>query len=243
MPHHCHVMDDQRSARSSTWSARNRRVAGACGILGPIFLIVYFGAPAVTGWPYGGASPEKLIEYVTSHSSLFYAGAWFQTTGTLLSIIFYLAVLDAAELRAGFWGHVLLVASASLLSVVLVEAALLVAVPLAAQNGDKATVATSFALSNGVFARVFPLAPASGSYIALGAVVLGSGILPRRFGQIALALGVAFELAGVLAVVSAVGLYAAIGLSVVQVVWILWAAIVFGFTTPAVAAVRGLHTT
>jgi hypothetical protein len=44
--------------------------------------------------------------------------------------------------------------------VVVIEAALLEAVPMAAANGDQAIVATAFALSNGVFARIFPLAPA-----------------------------------------------------------------------------------
>src|ERR1700730_6581452 len=62
---------------------------------------------------------------------------------------------------------------APLLAVVLVEAAFLIAVPVAA------TVATAFALSKGVFARIFPLAPASGSYLGLGAVLLTSRVLPR----------------------------------------------------------------
>jgi len=35
----------------------------------------------------------------------------------------------------------------------------MVAVPIAASNGDAATVSTTFTLVNGGFARVFPLAP------------------------------------------------------------------------------------
>jgi hypothetical protein len=50
-----------------------------------------------------------------------------------------------------------------------------------------------FALSNGVFARVFPLAPASAAYVGLGAVILGSGVLHRTFGYVAVGLGLANE--------------------------------------------------
>src|SRR5262245_30214440 len=176
-----------------------RRAAAACGIVGPVFLVIYYAAPAVVGWPYAGASPERLITFADAHAWLFYAGAWFQVTGTLLSVVFFAALVDAAAALRSFWGSIFLITATSLLAVVLVEAALLVAVPVAAQAGDKATVATGFALSNGVFARVFPLAPASGTYFALGAVLLRSDVLAKIFGQVALGLGIAFELAGMLA--------------------------------------------
>ena len=67
------------------------------------------------------ASPEQLIGYATTHSWLFYAGAWFQVTGTLLSVVFYLAIIQAANAQGSFWGHVLLVTACSLLAVVLAD--------------------------------------------------------------------------------------------------------------------------
>jgi hypothetical protein len=214
-----------------------RRAAAASGILGPIFLVIYFAAPAVTGWPYSGASPERLISYATAHAWLFYAGAWFQVTGTLLSLAFYLALLHAPGARAGFWGSFLLLTGGSLLAVVLVEAAFLVAVPIAASAGDKATVATSFALSNGVFVRVFPLAPASGTFIALGAILFERPVLPPVFAAAAIGLGAAFELAGLLAIVSSIGLFALIGLSVIQTLWTVAAAVAFAtYATPQAAS-------
>lgn len=213
------MLGDLRSEKAT------RTAAAACGILGPVFLVIYFAAPAAASWPYAGASPERLIAYAAANAWLFYAGAWFQATGTLLSVIFFLALADAARALPTFWGSVLLITAGSLLAVVLVEAAFLVAVPIAAEAGDKATVATSFALSNGVFARVFPLAPASGSYIALGAVLLRTNVLPRTLAQAALGLGVAFELAGLLAIFTSIGLVAAIALSVIQVLWIVASAL------------------
>lgn len=202
-----------------------RSIAALCGIAGPIALTVYFCAPALTNWPYAGASAAHLVAYADSHQTLFFAGAWFQATGTLLSIIFFLAIIDLAGAATRLPGLVVIVASAALLGLVLVEAALLMEVPLAAANGDSATVVTTFDLSNGVFARVFPLAPASAAYVGLGAVILGSKLLHRRFGYAAVGLGIAFEVAGIIALFTVVGLILAIILSVAQELWIITAAV------------------
>jgi hypothetical protein len=202
-----------------------RKVAGLCGVAGPIALTVYFAAPALTNWPYAGASAAHLTAYANSHQTLFFAGAWFQATGTLLSIIFFLAIVELAGAATRLPGLVVIVASAALLGLVLVEAALLMEVPLAAANGDAATVVTTFDLSNGVFARVFPMAPASAAYVGLGVVILGSHVLHRWFGYVAVGLGLAFELTGIIALFTLVGVILAIVLSVVQELWIIAAAV------------------
>lgn len=204
-----------------------RRLAAVCGLLGPAALTVYFAAPAFSNWPYAGASPTQITSYALGHQSLFYAGAWFQVTGTLLCVIFFLAILQLAKATSGLPGLLVIVASTTLLGLVLVEAALLVAVPTAAAAGDTATVVTTFDLSNGAFVRVFPLAPASVSYIALGLVLLGSRVLHRWLGLVAIGLGIAFELAGLIAVVSSAGLILTIVLSASQELWIVAAAIAF----------------
>lgn len=96
--------------------------------------------------------------------------------------------------------------------------------------GDQATVATAFALSHGVFTCVFPLAPASATCIELAMVVLCTGVLATAFGCAAIALGVAFEAAGILAILAPAGVYAVIALSVVQVLWIVAAGVTFGLS-------------
>jgi hypothetical protein len=47
-----------------------------------------------------------------------------------------------------------------------------------------------------VFIHIYPIAPAPVIFLALGAVLLGSRLLPRVFGYLALALGIAFEIVG-----------------------------------------------
>ncbi len=202
-----------------------RVTGGLAGILGPVSLTIYFVAPTLTGWPFSGASGARLVAYANSHQQLFYAGAWFQATGALLSIVFFLTVLQLAGATSRLPGLLTILALAALLSVVLLESAFLVAVPMAAASGDVGTVRTTFALSNGVFVRVFPLAPASASFIGLGVVILGSTVLNRWFGYFAAGLGAAFELVGVAAIFSGVGLILAIVLSIVQEFWIFAAAI------------------
>ena len=125
------------------------------------------------------------------------------------------------------------VAVAGLLSVVLVEAAFLVAVPMAAVAQDSQTAATSLAFSNGVFARVFPLAPASVTYLLIGALLLRRQLLPALIASAAIGLGAGFEAAGVLAIASPAGVLLSVGLSVAQAVWIVAAAIAYGFARSA----------
>lgn len=205
-------------------------LGAAAGVTGPILLVIYFAVPALAGWPYAGASPQRLIAYANSHTLLFYAGGWLQATGAVLSILFFLTLLRRSGTAGQLSGLVTMVGAAVLLAVVLIEAALLEAVPVAAQAGDAATVATTFALSNGVFARIFPLAPApllfAGIGFALRPAVLGTGF--ARSAQIIAAL---FVIAGVAAIFGTPGLVFAIVMSVVQAIWILTAAI--AVTLPA----------
>jgi hypothetical protein len=208
------------------WTAERatRLVGGACGILGAVAVALYFVLPAFLAWPYAGASGRAIVDYANAHSTLFYAGAWLQVTGTLLCVVFFVSIvrlarptLEVAELLA-------VVGAAVLLSTVVIEAALLVAVPIAADAGDVGTATSTFALSNGVFVRVFPLAPASLTLVALGIVLLRSTVSRRLTAWTAVGLGAAFELAGLLAIVSSVAVAAAVVLSIAQGLWVLAAA-------------------
>ena len=205
-------------------SIDERRLGAWCGIAGPLCLIVYFGAPALLGWPFAGAPADQLASYAIANEFLFYAGAWFQATGTLLSVVFFLTLVHLSGATQRLAGSITVVMSATLLALVLVEAALMMAVPGSAKAGDAATLVTAFALSNGAFVRVFALAPASVTYIALGSVLLGATVLPRAFGFVAVGLGLAFELAGIIALFAQVGVILAIVLSVAQALWIIVAA-------------------
>jgi hypothetical protein len=203
---------------------RLRLAALLCGLGGPVLLSAYFAAPVFTGWPLAGAAPELLEGYAAGHARLFYAGAWLQASGALLSVVFFLLLAELAQPPAFARGLVLTGASV-MLSVVVIDAAFMVAVPMAAANGDLATVATAFALSNGVFVRVFPLVPAPLMFAGAAVALSGSALLPRVFVPCAWLLAAFFELAGIGAIFSQGAFIAAVVLSIVQQAWIVSAAI------------------
>jgi hypothetical protein len=206
---------------------RLRVLAALAGIIGPVLLAAYFITPALARWPSAAQSPGKLAAYATAHRLLFYGGGWLQATGALLSIMFFLVLLQLSGARGTLAGSATLIGCALLLSVVLIEAALLEAVPVAAANGDRATVATSFALSNGVFARIFPLAPAPMAFAGIGFALSGTSLLPRFFVRTALLVSALFLIAGLAAVFGTPGLILAIVMSVAEAIWIAAAAIAF----------------
>ena len=208
------------------------RLAAVFGLFGPLLLVAYFVAPFLLSWPLAGGTPAQLTAYALNHQTTFYAGAWLQTTGTLLCVVFFVALVRLARLESSLAGMLVLVGSACLLTVVVIESALMVAVPIAAADGDAATVSTTFTLVNGVFSRVFPLAPSSATYIALGLVLLSSDVIHRWFGYAALGIGLAFEIAGAGAVF--VGAFATVltVLAVGQAIWVISAAVAIGRGVP-----------
>lgn len=201
------------------------------GIAGTLLLAAYLGAPAAAGWPYAGAFPEALTAYARSHAILFDVGGGLQATGALLSILFFMALLRLSRRTDHPAAIVVYVVGAVLLAVVLIEAALLGALPMAAADGDRIIVATTFALSNGVFARIFRLAPAPMLFAGIGFTLRGTALLPAGLVTAALVIAALFVLAGVAAIFGTAGLILAIALSIVEAVWILSAGVALAMRT------------
>jgi len=202
---------------------RLARLAAVSGIAGSVALALYFNTPALTNCPCTSAS-QQLAAFIRAHPTFLYAGVWLQATGTLLSVIFFLTIVQLARAATRLSGLIAVVASASLLSLVLVEGAFLATVQQAVAAGDTASFTTTFLLGN-VLLRIYPLAPASVTYLALGAVILGSTLLPRWLGYAALVLGIGFEVSGVLTVFTSVGLTLVVVFATVQELWIIAAAV------------------
>lgn len=143
-------------------------------------------------------------------------------------MLFFILLADLAGVGSTLIGRLVVLGSALLLTVVVVEATFLVAVPVAAASADTATISTAFSFSNGVFSRVFPLAPAPLLFAATGAALWNRSILRRGWAVSALVIAGLFEVAGIAAIFSSIGLIFAVAMSVVQGIWILVAAITLG---------------
>jgi hypothetical protein len=117
-----------------------------------------------------------------------------------------------------------LFAAAVLLSTSLLEATLLMNVAYATTNGHPQTALNSWDLMT-MFIHVFPIGPAPLSYLALGALLLGSSLLPRPFGYLALLLGIGFAAVGLLGLLVPAVNVGIIALLIAQELWILAAGV------------------
>lgn len=140
--------------------------------------------------------------------------------GAARRVAFILLLLQQSGARRTLAGSATLVGCAVLLSVVAVEAVLLEAVPVAAANADHATVATAFALSNGVFVRIYALARAPLVFAGIGFALSRTTIVPRVFARTAVLIAGLFLISGLAAVFGSAGLILATVMSAVEAIWI-----------------------
>ena len=197
-----------------------------CGILGTILLGLYFGV----GFSVGLAqlpldtTAAQVVSIGKEYRNLWFLGTWLQATGSLLSVIFFLALVQRANRTTSLAGLLTIVGSAVLLAVVLVEGVFTIGLAQAAVSGHPTTSLASFDIMS-VFTYVYPIVPAPVIFLALGTILLGSHLLPKVFGYLAFGLGIAF------AVVGLVGLFTTSLLTIVvlslQALWVLAAAIAF----------------
>jgi hypothetical protein len=195
------------------------------GILGIVLLGVYFGAGAAVGLASlpPGASTEQVLHVATQYHDVWLFGAWLQAIGSLLSVIFFLGLVQLSGAATRLSGMLTLLGSAVLLGVVLIEGVFTIDLAQAAADGHQATSVSSFDLMT-VFAHIYPIVPAPLIFLSLGTILLGSSLLPRIFAYFALALGCLYVIVGL------VGLFTTPILTLVplglQSVWILVAALV-----------------
>jgi hypothetical protein len=125
------------SASGPAVSARWRWLAGAAGFAGAAALGLSFGVlpspPALT------APLAALTGYGAAHQHLLMAAAWLEGTGTALYVIFVLALVHLAGVRAGLAGRVTTLTSAVVLTVSLVYDVTLIAIAQSAALGGHQT--------------------------------------------------------------------------------------------------------
>jgi len=204
----------------------SRILIALCGILGTILLGLYFGV----GFSVGLAqlpldtTAAQVVSIGKEYRNLWFLGTWLQATGSLLIVVFFLALVQRAGRTASLAGLLTVVGSAVLLAVVLVEGVFTIDLAQAAVSGHPTTSLASFDIMS-VFTYVYPIVPAPVIFLALGTILLGSNLLPRVLGYLAFGLGIAF------AVVGFIGLFTTSLLTIavlsLQALWVLAAAITF----------------
>jgi hypothetical protein len=177
-------------------SARTfRLLAGLCGVLGPVTLVTSF---LINPAPPADATAEQLAAFGVAHHNTIVLGGWLQGMGSLLIVIFALALVHLAGATHRFAGWLTLLSGSAILAVSLVEITFYLADAQAAESRDVPSGLASENLRKAV-QHVFLIAPAL--CLPLGVVLLRGGVLPRVFAYSSLALG------GTLQVLGLVGLF------------------------------------
>src|SRR5438309_8009563 len=113
-----------RSA-SSRGDARSTRIAGGvCGVVGAVLLGVYFAAPIQL--PASNATAQQIAEFVERSHDRILLGGWLQGVGSLLGVVFFLALVHAAGATDRLAGLVVLLGSAVLLALSLIQSILFI---------------------------------------------------------------------------------------------------------------------
>ena|SRR5215469_5239219 len=174
-------------------SARPSRDAVAlCGILGAPLLVLSF---VINPAPPANLDPAQLRAFAVQHHDLIVIGGWLQGMASLLLVLFAIGLVHLAGAAHQLAGWITLLAGAVILMVSLTEITFYPGAAQAVENGDLTSGIVSNALIKAV-QHVFLIAPAM--LLPVGFVLLGSGVLPRVFAYLALAIGAALQVLGFL---------------------------------------------
>ncbi|HEY6287268.1 MAG TPA: hypothetical protein VIX20_16500, partial [Ktedonobacteraceae bacterium] len=170
--------------------------------------------------PPSNPTIAQLITFGNQYHNSILIGAWLQAVSPFLIILFAIAIVYQAGAETRLMGWMTMFGGSILVMTSLVE----VTFYLSAVNGNPATTGLiSLDLISAV-QHVFSMVAAPAVFLPLGAVILGSRVLPHVFGYLA------FVLAGIFAILGIVALFSPIQsvvniLASVQGLWWLIAAI------------------
>src|SRR6516164_2734900 len=170
--------------RAAAWAA-------VSGLAGTCMIGISF---AINPGPPAGTSGAQLTAFGQQHYDAISWGAWLQAVGPVLIVVFALAIVVLAGATARLAGWMTLFGAATLMTVSLIEITGYIGV----LHTSPATMAeTSLALIHSV-QHLWFIVGAPALWLPLGLVILGSAVLPRILGYLALALAAGYALAGAL---------------------------------------------
>ncbi len=186
---------------SSTSTHSNRPVyifAALCGILGAVSLSVSF---SINPGPPAGATIQQIIVWGQQVQGLIRAGAWLQAFGSLLEVIFMLALIYLANATKRLSSMIIAFTATAIMSVSLIEIAGYLSAIQSGVNGDLISLRMSLILIQAI-QHAYVIAPAPANLLALGVLLLNSHLLPRIqlriFAAIAIILGAVVGVMGLI---------------------------------------------
>ncbi len=212
---------------------RSAIMAAISGILGVILLIASFSLNV--GPPQNATTSAQLVAFANQNFALVLWGAWLQAIGPVFIVLFAFTIVSLAGATTRVAGWMTLFGASTLMTVSLIEIVFYIG---NLYNNPEPMPLISLELIRSVQHLYFIVASPA-LFVPLGIVILGSDVLPRLLGYLAIVLAAAFALAGVLTLLSLMVPVVVQASASIQVLWWLAAAITlivrarkFSDTTP-----------
>ncbi len=167
-----------------------KRFSGISGIIGVIMLVISFN---INPGPPQGASYEQLISFAHQFYSSILWGAWLQTIGPFLIIVFAFSLVLLSGQGQTLAGWMVFFGAGILMTISLIEITFYIAVlfkdpPLGSLIGLNIIYAVQ---------HLYFIVGAPALFIPLGMVLRHSDILPKWFGWMAIGIGIFFGILGI----------------------------------------------
>jgi hypothetical protein len=208
---------------------------GLCGVGGVLLLVASFAINS--GGPPPGTNPSELANFAQHNYANVMWGAWMQAVGPVLIVLFAFVLVHLAGATRQLAGWMTFFGATILMTVSLIE----ITFYIGALYRDPAMMpSVSLNLISAVQHLYFIVA-APAVFLPLGVVLIGSRILPRLFGYLALALATLFAALGVVFLLRLTLPGAVTGLAGVQSLWWLAAAIALIVRRRKISGVPGIQ--
>ncbi len=167
-----------------------KRLSGISGIIGVIMLIVSFN---INPGPPQGASYEQLISFGHQYYGSILWGAWLQTIGPFLIILFAFSLVFLSSASQTLGGWMVFFGAGILMTISLIEISFYIAVLFKdPPQGSLFGLNIIYAVQHLYF-----IIGAPALFIPLGMVLRNSNTLPKMFSWLAIAIGVFFGILGI----------------------------------------------
>ena len=167
-----------------------KRFSGISGIIGVFMLIISFN---INPGPPPGASYEQLVSFAHQFYTSILLGAWLQTIGPFLIIVFAFSLVFLSGAGQTLAGWMVFFGAGILMTISLIEITFYIAVlfedpPLGSLIGLHIIYAVQ---------HLYFIIGAPALFVPLGMVLRHSAILPKWFSWLAVGIGVFFGILGI----------------------------------------------
>src|SRR5215469_5661570 len=167
-----------------------RLLTALSSIAGVIMLVTSF---SINPGPPPNATSAQLTAFGNQYYTSILWGAWLQAVGPLLNVLFAFAIVCLAGATTRLAGWMTFFGGTILMMVSLVE----ITFYMSALYNNPATMGLISGELIHAVQHLYFIVAAPALFLPLGIVILGSRVLPQVFGYLAIVLGAAFAILGV----------------------------------------------